>query len=106
LLPSEPGGVKLRIRVEFSTQHQSRTTEYGKQRTATDQPAPIDGCGGAVINSFQDVKDQLSSSGFSFRNPGKPKAVEWASARSKSQLVQSKASQKQDQRDDGDVGFM
>ena len=35
------------------------------------------------MNSFQDVKDQLSSSGCGFRNPGATFTVEWASARSR-----------------------
>ena len=63
----------------------------------------------SVVNSFQDVKDQLSSSGFDCGNPGEPKVVEWASARSKQQLVQPRDPHKQDrrhQRDDGDVGFL
>ncbi len=52
-------------------------------------PVPLLFAAGAIRNSFQDVKDQLSSSGFDFKNPGKPKAVEWASARSKQQPVQA-----------------
>ena len=46
-------------------------------------PVPLLFAAGAIRNSFQDVKDQLSSSGFDFENLGEPKAVEWASARSK-----------------------
>ncbi len=39
------------------------------------------------MNSFQIVKDQLSSFGFGFGNPGEPHAVEWALARSRQERM-------------------
>ena len=58
---------------------------------------------------FRIVKDQLSSSGFGFENPGEPQAVEWALARSKQHLVQASdphERNRQPQSDAGEFGFM
>ena len=77
-LPGEPRCVSPRTLPEFSTtfsdplstsRHhtlQAKSDPHGSARTSAGLR------GRSVINSIQDVKDQLSSSGFGFENPGEP----------------------------------
>ena len=61
--------------------------------------------GRSVMNSFQNVKGIMPLSGFGFRNPGEPHAVEWALACSWQKCVQAASLEQNFQSECNDVDF-